>query len=81
MPRTEANLVRLKKDAVFEAVYATRVIIFTVLADKRGFTVEDLRDTWNQVDKLSDSICEGRVSMTDLKNVLRDEYGCVMPRN
>lgn len=53
----------------------TKVLVFTALLDKKGFTLDDLVDVWEQVEKLSDSVTEGRITIADMACVLREEYG------
>lgn len=42
--------------------------------DKNGFSNEELQDTWENVENLSESIRDGYVSVYDLRTVLREEY-------
>lgn len=74
-PRTAADVERAKGSAVNEAVKLAWTILFTVLVDKEGYTVEQLQRVWNEVDYLSDSIKKGYVNCADLRHVLRTEYG------
>ena len=73
-PATWADVERAKDDAAKEAIVYAMCIFFTVLVDK--FNGADyIQDVWKAVDKLSEEIKEGRVSMSDLKHVLLEEYG------
>lgn len=74
-PKTAADVERAKKTAVDEACKLAWTILFTVLVDKEGYTVEQLQKVWQEVDDLSDSIRKGYVNCADLRNVLRTEYG------
>lgn len=74
-PRTAADVARAKKTAVDDACKLAWTILFTVLADKEHYTVEQLQRVWHEVDYLSDSIAKGYVNCADLRNVLRTEYG------
>lgn len=68
---------RAKKDAVDEAVTIASAIFLTVLLDK--FDARDyMREIWAEVNKLSEEIKEGRVSVTDLKHVLKTEYDIIV---
>lgn len=60
-------------DSVRKAVSGTQAIFFTVLRDKEGYDKDKLLDFWENVNKLSEEIVEGRVSVSDLKRVLREE--------
>ena len=74
-PVTMADLKRAKKSVLEEAIRFTKIIIFTVLLDKHGQDREAMREIWEQTEKLSMSIAEGRVNIADLACVLREEYG------
>ena len=74
-PATQADVKRAKREAQSEAVKLAWSILFTVLRDKEGYAIEDLRRVWNEVNKLSDSIVQGYVSVADLRTVLREEAG------
>lgn len=74
-PRTQADVNRAKYGAIEDAIRMTKVLMFTALLDKKGFTLDDLVDVWEQVEKLSDSVTEGRITIADMACVLREEYG------
>ena len=74
-PVTEADLKRAKKIVMVEAVRYAFAIIFTVLADKEGYDLERMSHVWRETEKLSMSVKEGYVSITDLANALKREYG------
>lgn len=73
VPATQADVKRAAKSGVTEAVSATQAIFFTVLMDKEGWDREKLTEFWGKVRDLSDEIIEKRVSVSDLKRVLREE--------
>jgi hypothetical protein len=70
-----ADLNRAKKEAKDKAVEIAWSIFFTVLCDKEGYTREDLRRIWNEVEDLSDSIAKGYCTVKDLRSILHDEMG------
>ena len=74
-PASQADVKRAKDKAVGDAIYLTKILVFTALLDKKGFTPDDLADVWKQVDKLADSVNEGRITIADMACVLREEYG------
>lgn len=76
-PVTQADLNKAKNAAISEAIEMTWAIFFNVLRDKEGFTTEDLKRVWDEVNDLSDSIVQGYVNVTDLKHVLKQEEGVV----
>ena len=63
------------KTGVEEAVSATQAIFFTVLRDKKSYDNDELQDFWDEVKVLSEEILEKRVSISDLRYVLREEAG------
>lgn len=75
---TQADLKKIKNEVADEMTEITWVIFFNVLRDKEGFTTEDLQRVWGEVSDLSDSIIKGYVSISDLKNVLKQEEGLVL---
>lgn len=80
IPVNMADLERAKKQAFSEAIDTAWAIIFTVLRDKEGHGGEDLQRIWNGVNDLSDSIRKGYVNVPDMKNVLKQEEGCVLKK-
>ena len=79
-PATMAEVKRAKADAEDRALRAAWSIFFTVLRDKRGYTLEDLRSTWKEVEALSDSIAKGYCTIADLREILKLEEGvCLTP--
>lgn len=74
-PATGADVQRAKEAAIREAVVYAWAIVFTVLLDKESATPEILQRVWREVEYLSDSVSEGRVSVADLIHTLREEYG------
>ena len=49
-------------------------IFMTVLLDKEGADKEILQRVWGEIESLSQSVKEKRVSIPDLKRVLDEEY-------
>lgn len=77
-PVTMADVKRAKDEAHDTALRAAWSIFFTVLRDKRGFTLDDLRETWKAVEDLSDSIAKGYCTITDLRHILGEEEGIAL---
>lgn len=72
-PCTEADVKRAKSEAANDAVRLTAAIILTVLVDK--FNGADyVPEIWEAVNKLAEEVKEGRVNVSDLACVLREEY-------
>jgi len=73
-PATQADVRRAWEKGVDEGCTIACAIMLTVLADK--FDGKDyIPDIWREVNKLSDEIKEKRVSVSDLRRVLLNEYG------
>lgn len=53
----------------------TMALFLTVMCDKFGFDVEQLKKVWDEVNCLSDSVAKGYVNIFDLMEVLDSEYG------
>lgn len=77
-PATAADVIRAKRDATADAVESAWAILFMTLRDKEGYEADDLKRVWDEVGKLSLEINEGRVSVADLKNTLKEEIGAVL---
>lgn len=75
VPVTAADVKRAKREAEDSALEAAWSIFFTVLRDKRGYTLDELRETWEQVEYLSESIAQGRCTVKDLRHILVQEEG------
>lgn len=74
-PATWADVERAKKQATNDAIKLSWSILFYALADKKGMTVEELKEIWQLVDNVSDSVVKGYANVTDFRHVLREEYG------
>ena len=74
-PATQADVQRAKQKGQEEAVKLAWSILFTVLRDKEGYELEGLQRVWKEVDDLSDSIAKGYCTVTDLRDVLKQEIG------
>ena len=72
---TQADVQRAKQKGQEEAVKLAWSILFTVLRDKEGYDLEGLQRVWKEVDDLSDSIAKGYCTVTDLRDVLKQEIG------
>ena len=74
-PATMADVERAKQDAQAEAISYAMTIFFTVLCDKHRATDAELRQFWDEVNYLSESVARGYVSLADLRHTLRIERG------
>lgn len=74
VPVSQKDVERAKKIERGRALVTTEAVFLTVMMDKFGFE-DKIRDVWREVNKLSEEVKEGRVSLFDLIQVLEDEYG------
>lgn len=72
-PRTQADVDRAWRKRIDDGVSAACAIILTVLVDKFG-GADHMADIWRKINKLSAEVKERRVSIGDLRYVLRQEY-------
>lgn len=73
-PATGADVKKAWERGVLDGVSNASAIFLTVLVDKFG-GADYIRDVWLEINKLSEEIAERRVSVADLRAVLREEYG------
>ena len=73
-PATQADVDRAWDRGLIAGVNNAVVIFLTVLVDKFN-GADHIADVWDEINKLSEEIKEGRVSFADLKTVLKEEYG------
>ena len=74
-PATMADVNRAVEQATNDALAASAAIFLTVLCDKEGADAEIIQRVWQEMQELSQSIIDGYVSVADLKDTLRKEYG------
>ena len=74
-PATMADVNRAVEQATNDALAASAAIFLTVLCDKESADAEIIQRVWQEMQELSQSIIDGYVSVADLKDTLRKEYG------
>ena len=74
-PATMADVNRAVEQATNDALAASAAIFLTVLCDKEGADAETIQRVWQEMQELSQSIIDGYVSVSDLKDTLSNEYG------
>lgn len=74
-PATIADINRAAKATRDTATRLTATIFLTTLLDKEGADTEIIQRVWNEMNDLADSVDKGYVSVSDLANTLRKEYG------
>ena len=77
IPRTQADVDRAYEKGILDGSDCACVIMMSALLDKFN-AAEYIPDIWEAVGKLSEEIKEGRVSLPDLRRVLREEYDLTM---
>ena len=74
-PATMADVNRAVEQATNDTIAASAAIFLTVLCDKEGADADIIQRVWQEMQELSQSIIDGYVSVADLKDTLRKEYG------
>ena len=74
-PATQADVNRAEQRATNDALTASAAIFLTILCDKEGADAETIQRVWQEMQELSQSIIDGYVSVSDLKDTLSNEYG------
>ena len=69
-PVSQADMIKAEE----KACHLSMAIFLTVMKDKFGFDNDDIVRAWDEWDKLSEEIKEGRVKLKDLTDVLAEEY-------
>ena len=78
IPIKESKLRQLEKKWTDNATSLALISFLTVLHDKEGYGRRRLSRVFRDVNKLSEEVNEGRVSLLDLKKVLEEEQGIVV---
>lgn len=75
IPRTEADVEKARQDGLRIGQEIATVIFLTVLYDKEFATPEIMQRVGQEINDLADSLIKGYVTLADLKNTLKKEYG------
>lgn len=78
IPVSKADVKRAKLEARDEAISLVWSIFFTVLRDKEGHELQDLKRVWKECEELSDSIAKGYCTVSDLRTILKEEAGAYL---
>ena len=73
-PTTEADIIKAKRQATYEAMERVLMLVLYVLVDKHDAPKEDIQQLANEVNYMADSVSKGYVSWRDIEHVLLDEY-------
>ena len=74
-PATMVDVNRAVERATNDTLTASASIFLTILCDKESADAEIIQRVWQEMQELSQSIIDGYVSVADLKDTLRKEYG------
>ena len=75
VPCTLADVERARQEGLKQGQDWASVIYLTVLFDKEHATPEIMQRVGNEINELVDSILKGYVTISDLRNTLKQEYG------
>ena len=73
-PATMVDVNRAVAQATNDALTASAAIFLTVLCDKESADADIVQRVWQEMQELSQSIIDGYVSVSDLRDTLRKEY-------
>ena len=69
-PLSQADVPKIRD----EAIHLSFALFLTILKENFGFDQDQITFVWERADKLSKEAAEGRISIRDLADVLREEY-------
>ena len=73
-PATMADVQRAKKEAQDKGLNIAVVIMLSALLDKGFLDPDRMRDAWDAINAMADSIRRGYVDYNDLRRTLEEEY-------
>lgn len=72
-PATQEDVNRAWGEGCIEGIRCMEAIVLNCLCDKYADQV-DVGQFWDDLNKLSESYAEGRFTMADIRNMLKEEY-------
>ena len=72
-PATQEDVNRAWGEGCIEGIRCMEAIILNCLCDKYADQV-DVEQFWDDLNKLSESYAEGRFTLADIRNMLKEEY-------
>ena len=75
-PLSEADVPKIQH----QSIHLAFAIFLCVLKDKFLFDNDQIVKAWEEADKLSQEVNEGRINLNDLVSVLEDEYHVILRR-
>lgn len=70
-----SDLNKAKMEATNKAVEICWCIMFRVLIDKYGFTQEELKKLWNDIENYGEAVATGKISVSEIADTLKQEDG------
>ena len=75
IPKTQVDVDAAWEKGVVAGVGYASAMFMNVLLDKFSVTSDQIQEIWREMGQLSESVLEGRVSIPDIKHMLKEEYG------
>lgn len=75
---TMADVNKAKKAATDISIKMCWGIFFRVLIDKHGYTQDQLKTLWNEINDYSSAVARGDVSVSEILDTLKQEDGMVV---
>lgn len=72
-PATQEDVNRAWGEGCIEGIRCMEAIVLNCLCDKYAEQV-DVQQFWDDLNKLSESYAEGRFTLADIRNMLKEEY-------
>lgn len=77
---TKADFDKAIIEAIKIATVDAYTILFTVLHDKEGYELRDIQRVYDETGRLTDAINEKRITLADLRCVLKEECDVELER-
>lgn len=74
---TRAYIDKAKRAAKEEAADAAMAMMFSALIDKMDWDIDGIRELWTHIESIDRDLREGRITISDLKDALKQETGIV----
>ena len=71
IPATRADVEKAKREAKRDAADAAMAMMFSALIDKMGWDIDGIRELWTHIESIDRDLREGRVTISDLKDALK----------
>ncbi len=78
IPASRADVEKARRTAKQEAADAAMAMMFSALIDKMGWDIDGIRELWTHIESIDQDLREGRITVPDLKDVLKQEAGIIV---